>query len=136
MLKKFILGTIQVYMPLVAVPTLMTSMMPEMGSVLDIAPFNTFTLRCAAFTPDTVYLRKSIQWREGGNILGDNGNTVLIANHNTTMPHSISELIVSGFSVGRHTFFCTVSISIPGGVILTAHSSGIVTVKGMNLHVT
>ena len=113
------------------VPTLMVSMQPEIGSVLDISPFNTFTLRCAAFAPDSVFLRKSFQWREGGTVLSDNGNTVLVSHHNTTMPQSISELIVSDRSVGRHTFFCTVGISIPGGVDLTAHSSGIVTVKGM-----
>lgn len=114
----------------ISVPTLMASMQPESGSVLDMPPFNTFTLRCAARAPDSVLLRKSFQWREGGTVISDNGNTLLISHRNTSMPQSISELIVSGLSVGRHTFFCTVSISIPGGVDLTIHASGIVTVKG------
>lgn len=114
-----------------SVPTLMASMQPETGSVLDIAPFNIFTLRCAALAPDSVFMRKSFQWREGGTVISDNGNSVLISHHNTSMPQSISELIVSDLSIGRHTFFCTVSISIPGGVDLTIHASGIVTVKGI-----
>lgn len=108
----------------------MASMQPETGSVLDMVPFNTFTLRCAARTPDSVFLRKSFQWREGGTVISDNGNTVLISHRNASMPQSISELIVTSLSVGRLTFFCTVSISIPGGVDLTAHASGTVTVKG------
>ena len=111
----------------------MVAMEPERGSVLDMAPFNTFTLRCAALAPDSVFLRKSFQWREGGTPISDNGDTLLISHRNTTMPRSISELTVSALPVGRHTFFCSVSISIPGGVELSSHASAIVTVKGLEV---
>ena len=105
-------------------------MQPETGTALDTPPYNTFTLRCAASAPDNVLLQKSFQWREGGNVITDNGNTVLISHRNTNMPQSISELTVSGLSVGNHLYFCSVSISVPGGVDIIVHATGTITVKG------
>lgn len=110
---------------------LTATMIPETGIALDIAPYNTFTLRCAARTPDSVLLQKSFEWRNDGSVINDNGNTILISHRNANMPQSISELTVSDLSVGNHPYFCTVSISVPGGVDIVANASGIVTVKGI-----
>lgn len=105
-------------------------MQPEVGTALDIVPYNTFTFRCEATAPNTVLLQKSFEWRNGGNLISDNGNTVLISHLNTNMPQSISELTVNGLSIGSHTYLCSVSMLVPGGVNLAAHSSGTVTVRG------
>lgn len=100
------------------------------GIALDIPPYNTFTLRCVANAPESVLLQKSFEWRNRGNVISDNGNTILISHRNINMPQSISELTVNDLSVGINTYFCTVSISVPGGVDIVVHASGIVTVKG------
>lgn len=105
-------------------------MHPEVGTALDIPPYNTFTFRCAARAPDTVLLQKSFEWRNGRNLIRDNGNTVLISHQNTNMPQSISELTVNGLSIGSHTFLCTVNMMIPGGENLANSASGTVTVEG------
>lgn len=114
------------------VPTLTVEMQPPTGIALDIPPYNTFTLRCAANAPENVLLQKSFEWRNGGTVISDNGNTVLISHRNINMPQSISELTVNDLSVGSHTYFCTVSMSVPGGVDIAVHASGVVNVKGRN----
>ena len=105
-------------------------MQPETGTALNIPPYNTFTLRCIATAPDTVLLQKSFEWRNGGSVISDNGDTVLISHLNTNMPESISELTVNDLAVGNHTYFCTASMSVPGGVTIADDASGIVHVKG------
>ena len=112
------------------VPTLTVEMQPQTGIALDIPPYNTFTLRCAAIAPENVLLQKSFEWRNGGTVINDNGNTILISHRNINMPQSISELTVNDLSDGSHTYFCTVSMSVPGGDDIVAQDSGIVTVKG------
>ncbi len=108
-------------------------MQPQTGTALDISPYNTFTLRCAGSAPESVLLQKSFEWRKGGTVLSDNGNTVLISHHNINMPQSISELTVNELSTGNHLYFCTVSMSVPGGVTIVDHASGIVSVRGETL---
>jgi hypothetical protein len=105
-------------------------MQPETGTALDNPPYNTFTLRCVGRAPDRVLLQKSFVWRNGGSVISDNGNTILISHRDTNMPESTSELTVTGLPVGSHTYYCSVSMSIPGGVNIVAHASGVVTVKG------
>ena len=112
------------------VPTLMAEMEPEVGIALDIVPYNTFTFRCVANVPDTVLLQKSFEWRHGGNLIRDNGNTILISDQNTNMPRSTSELTVNALSIGSYTYLCSVSMLVPGGVNLVVHASGTVTVRG------
>lgn len=112
------------------VPTLTAVMQPETGSVLDVPPHNTFTLRCVATAPENVLLQKTLEWRNGGNIINDNGNTILISHRNTNLPQSTSELTVNSLIIGSHTYFCSVSMSVPGGVDLVVHASGVITVKG------
>lgn len=119
----------------ITVPTLTALMQPQTGIALDIPPYNIFTLRCVASVPDTVLLQKSFEWRNGGNVIGDNGNTVLISHHNNSKPQSISELTVNGLSVGSHTYFCSVSMLVPGGDTLVAHTSGSVTIQGRSFTV-
>ncbi len=112
------------------VPTLVAEMRPPTVTALDILPYNTFTLRCIANAPADVILQKTFVWRNGSNIIADNGDTVLIANLNTAMPESTSELTVNGPTIGTYTYYCTVTISVPGGLDISAFTSGVATIEG------
>lgn len=115
-----------------AVPTLMVTMQPEAGAALNIPPYNSFTLRCAATAPDGVVLEKTFEWINNGNVIMDNGNTVLLSYRDTNMPQSISELTVNDLMIGNHTYFCSASMLVPGGVNIVAHATGTIHVKGKN----
>lgn len=108
----------------------MAEMRPPAVTALDILPYNTFTLRCIANVPADVILEKTFVWRNGSNIIADNGDTVLIANLNTAMPESTSELTVNGPTIGTYTYYCTVTISVPGGLDISAFTSGVATIEG------
>ena len=105
-------------------------MQPPSVKALDILPYNTFTLRCVASAPENIFLQKSFVWRNGSNIVTDNGNNVLITNHNVAMPVSTSELTVNEPSIGSYTYQCTVSMSVPGGLDLSTFTTGRATVAG------
>ena len=115
------------------VPTLVAEMRPPTVTALDILPYNTFTLRCIANVPANVILQKAFVWRNGSNIITDNGDTVLISNLNTAMPESTSELTVNGPMIGIYTYYCTVTISVPGGLDISTFTTGVATVEG-NFH--
>ena len=105
-------------------------MQPSAVTALDILPYNTFTLRCIANAPVNVFLQKSFVWRNGSSIITDNGDNVLISDRNTDMSQSISELTVNEPSIGRYTYYCTVSVSVPGGLDISTFTTGVVTVEG------
>ena len=87
-----------------------------------------------ASVPDDVLLLKSFEWREGDDVLADNGDTVVISRRNANMPESVSELTVNNPSIGSHAYFCVVRIVIPPmarGLILDRNTSGNVIVRGM-----
>jgi hypothetical protein len=75
-------------------------------------------------------LPKFFIWKTGEDVINDNGNTVLIANYDTTMPNSISELTVYRPEIGNYVYLCEVSISVPGGQNVTVNSTGTAIVKG------
>ena len=119
---------------LLSVPTLTVRMLPEIAAALTVRPYNTATLRCVARVPDDVLLLKSFEWREGDDVLADNGDTVVISRRNTNMPESVSELTVNNPSIGSHTYFCVVRIVIPPlarGLTIGDNASGNVIVRGM-----
>lgn len=111
-------------------PTLTVIIQPDEVIALDRRPYNIFTLRCIANASENVMLPKSFIWRNGDNIINDNGNTVLIANHNSTMPNSISELTVYRPQTGNYAYSCEVNISVPGGHNISVSSTGRAIVKG------
>ena len=115
------------------VPTLTAMMQPQAETALDIPPFNTLVLRCIARAPDSVLLQKSFEWQREAEAISDNNMTIVISYPDTNMPQSISELTLTDLSIGIHTFFCTVNMSIPGGVDITVRVSGVVTIKGTDL---
>ena len=108
----------------------MVMMQPETGSALSIPPYNTFTLRCVATASDGVVLEKTFEWRNEGNVIMDNGNTILLSQRDTNMPLSVSELTVNDLTIGNHTYFCSASMLVPGGVNIVAHATGTIHVKG------
>ena len=109
-------------------------MQPATVTALDILPYNTFTLRCVATAPANIFLQKSFVWRNGSNVISDNGNTVLITNHNVTMPVSTSELTVNEPAIGRYTYYCTVSMSVPLALDISTFTTGVATIKGKCYH--
>ena len=108
----------------------MVTVQPAEVTALDRRPYNTFTLRCIANASEGVVLPKSFIWRNGDDIINDNGNTILIANHDTTQPHSISELTVYRPAIGTYVYSCEVSTSVPGGHRISVNDTGRATVKG------
>lgn len=106
-------------------------MLPGTLAALNVSPYNIFTLRCVASVPDTVLIEKSFEWREGDDKISDNGNNILISNHNTSQPESLSELTVRNPSVGSHAYICIVSLLIQSELEIKNNASGIVTVRGM-----
>lgn len=115
---------------LMLAPTLTVIVRPAEVIALDHRQFNIFTLRCIANASEGVMLPKSFIWRNGDDVISDNGNTILIAYHNTTLPSSISELTVRRQEIGTYMYLCEVSISVPGGHNISISNTGSVTVKG------
>ena len=108
----------------------MVDVKPSAVTALDRIPYNKFTLRCIVSASEGVFLQKSFVWRNGDNIITDNGNTILIAYHNTTLPQSISELTIYRAAVGIYLYSCDVSISVAGGRDISVNDTGSATVKG------
>ena len=123
-------SVIQISLPHSA-PTLLVAVQPAEVTALDRRPYNIFTLRCIANTSEGVVLPKSFVWRNGDDVISDNGNTVLIANYDTMMPNSISELTVYRPEIGNYVYTCEVSISVPGGENISIISTGRAIVKGI-----
>jgi len=73
---------------------------------------------------------KVFQWEEEGFPIQDNGNSVLISSVNISMPQSYSDLTISGPSVGRHSYTCIVTLSVPNSDDLSVRATGVVTVNG------
>ena len=78
-------------------------------------------------------LPKTFIWRKGEAVISDNGNTVLIANYDTAMPNSISELTSYRPEIGNYVYLCEVGISVPGGQNITVSSTGTAIVKGTKI---
>ena len=113
-------------------PTLMVAIQPAEVTALDLRPYNIFTLRCIANASDRVVLPKSFIWRNGDDVINDNGNTILIANHDTTQPDSTSELTVYRPAIGTYVYSCEVSTSVPGGHNISKNDTGTAIVKGIS----
>ena len=119
--------------PIILAPTLVVDVKPSAVIALDHRPYNTFTLRCFVSASEGVVLPKSFVWKNGDNVTTDNGSTILIAYHNTTLPQSISELTIYRPAVGTYLYSCDVSISVPGGRDISVNDTGSATVKGNSL---
>lgn len=112
------------------VPTLMVAVQPTEVVALDQRPYNIFTLRCIANASEGVVQQKFFIWRNGDDIISDNGNTILIAVHDTMLPSSTSELTVYRPEIGTYIYLCEVRISVPGGDNISMNNTGRATVKG------
>ena len=115
---------------MILAPTLTAVIQPDEVTALDRRPYNIFTLRCIANASEGVVVPKSFIWRNGADRISDNGNTILIANHDAMMPNSISELTVYRPEIGNYVYLCEVSISVPGGYNISVSNTGRATVKG------
>lgn len=111
-------------------PTLTVAVKPAEVVALDLRPYNIFTLRCIANASEGVVQQKSFIWRSGDDVISDNGNTILIADHNTMLPSSTSELTVYRPEIGTYMYLCEVRILVPGGHNISTNNSGRATVKG------
>ena len=111
-------------------PTLTVAVQPAEVVALDRRPYNIFTLRCIANASKGVVQQKSFIWRNGDDVISDNGNTVLIADHDTMMSSSTSELTVYRPEIGTYMYLCEARVSVPGGHNISMNSTGRATVKG------
>ena len=77
--------------------------------LLNIAPFNTFSLTCTATVPQGVVSPKTFTWRRrrigpskrGFNDITENGDSILINSTNLNQPTSTSVLTVREIITGR-----------------------------------
>ena len=87
---------------------------PSTVSVLDAAPYNTFSIVCTASVPTNVTATKSFVWRRGssgtGSVLTSNNNT-RITTLNPTNATSTSVLTTNVSSAGTHLYTCDVNVS-------------------------
>ena len=106
---------------------LITQVQPVMIEVLDVAPYNTFTILCTAVVPTNITTAKQFVWRSGiSNITAGAGTTITDLNLNSSTSTSILSTIVS--NPGAFAYICDVTAS-------SARSSATatVTVNGMSM---
>ena len=106
---------------------LITQVQPVMIEVLDVAPYNTFSILCTAVLPTNVTTAKEFVWRSGiSNITAGAGTTITDLNLNSSTSTSILSTTVS--NPGAFAYICDVTAS-------SARSSATatVTVNGMSM---
>ena len=87
--------------------------------LLNIAPFNTFSLTCTATVPQGVVSPKTFTWRRrrigpskrGFNDITENGDSILINSTNLNQPTSTSVLTVREIITGDYRYRCKVQLS-------------------------
>jgi hypothetical protein len=98
-------------------------------AVLDVAPYNTFSLVCTASVPTNVLVMKEFVWRSGssgsGTVLTDGaGTTITTLNLNNAT--STSVLTTNASVAGTFPYTCDVTVSSS-----VSSATAIVTVKGL-----
>ena len=93
---------------------------PGSVNILDIAPYNTFTLTCTATVPSNVSGTKSFEWRRGA--AGSDANELLAPNEDVTIINlnventtSASILVANQNVSGSFTYVCTTTVTAGTG---------------------
>ena len=109
---------------------LIVQVQPSMVSVLDVAPYNTFSIVCTASVPTNVTAIKRFEWRSGSSGSGTNlmsGAGTTITNLNVNNATSTSVLTTNANTSGSFLYTCDVSV-------LTSQSSATATIAVNGIH--
>ena len=112
-------------------PVLSVEVTPGAITVLDVSPYNLFSLLCTATQPSSITVSKTITWSEtySGFTLSDNGDTVNITTTdlgNTTT----SILSVRANESGALLFACNAKLEVSGDPVVMQSQAAGVTVRG------
>ena len=114
-----------------AAPDLSTVLSNYEIDVLDVEPYNNFSLTCTVFILESLTgVTRSIAWQRDGTTLIDNGNSVQLSNTEYNRHTLVSTLTAKESSAGEHTYTCTGSIEIPSHTPVTASAHAKVTARG------
>ena len=114
-----------------AAPQLSTALSNYEIDVLDVEPYNNFSLTCTVFILESLTgVTRSIEWQRDGSTLIDNGNSVQLSTTEFNSNMLVSTLTAKESSAGEHTYTCTGSIEIPFDQPVTASAEAKVTARG------
>jgi len=119
---------------LLASLNVMVTVDPGSVNILDIAPYNTFTLMCTATVPSNVTGAKSFEWRKSAS--GRDAYEVLVPNEDITVINLNVENTTSGSILvarqnvsGSFSYVCTATVAAGFG---TASSTVVATGASIN----
>ena len=108
--------------------------------VLDVSPYNSFTLTCSASSlVNGVFLalRKSVQWMRSIDSsslveISSATNGVTVTNSNLDQATSTSEITVTTTTAGQHLYMCRVSLDVsPATDNISKQDNGVHPVQGL-----
>ena len=113
-------------------PTIGVDVTPTSATLLDVFPYNVFTITCNVTQPEAVTVEKTIMWSwilPSGMMqnIDLNSNITNVRLENST---STSELSVSTSSAGQWQFICTSNLKVPGDPVISSSATAEATVKG------
>lgn len=107
---------------------------PEMVTVLDVSPHNTFVLTCSVTTPLQVISEKIISWKAVKFMevkVIENSLSTIVNTYPVGNGTSISTLSVVESEAGKHDYFCEAQLNIiDDSNHISAYSNTTVFVKG------
>ena len=99
--------------------------------VLDVEPYNNFSLTCSVFILASLTgVTRSIEWQRDGTALIDNGNSVQISIEDSNSYKIASTLTSKESSAGEHTYTCTGIIEIPSDNPVISSANTTVAARG------
>lgn len=115
-----------------SVPTLSAAVSHNHIYVLDIAPYNTYTINCTVTQPSSLVIRKTITWLKSprNTVVATNGDDVNITTYNLNEPTSISSLTARVESTELKTYLCFASVQPPYDAPVESIARSIVHVQG------
>ena len=124
----------EIFLPYIA-PILEVVVAPTSVTVLDVAPYNTFTFTCTTTQPSSVTLSKTIEWRETRNgvteaIVG-NGNSINITTAGLGSSATTTILSVRTDTASESIVSCVASLQVPEDPLISQSTSVQVTVRGI-----
>ena len=105
-------------------------MTPPTTTILDVHPYNTFTITCNIVQPHSANVQKQIQWIEGSDIIVANGNTVNITTNYIENSTSATTLTMSVNTFGRLMLTCVAKLQVPQDLLVQQSETAEVIVKG------
>ena len=85
-------------------------MEPPSVTILDVSPYNIFTLTCTASLSTDVNANTTFEWRKGAIPVNHNGITVVISDTDVGESVSTSTLVTREHTTGTFTYACISSI--------------------------